>query len=350
MRRLGTLGLNKDGYYSLREILGHNCKYNIVLSDRGRGKSYGTKLFLMEQEGTAMCLYRTMADLASAMLDWIDPLVENGYSAEAFAWEGSDKSGYQLIYNGIPKIWFRAITMVNHIKQEKFPDDMNWVWLDEFIPLVYKKLPGVESEGDAIRTIVKTIEHDTVRSREDKGLKPLRVLMFANPFTWNNPLLSYFRIDPRKGFGVHKAGPGVAYEILEPMESKRSGKMTIDEFLGDEVNRNQGWMDENAFVSALPKGAIPIVSIRIGGKYYTQYRKENVVWICEKACHTDVRKQTNRRSILMWFGTLDGLQEDEVCLDKAPIGKRLKEVTAAGGYRYDSVNTKFDWLRSLEEY
>lgn len=344
------MGLDKEGYFSLREILGYNCKYNLVLSDRGRGKSYGTKKFLMDQDGTSMCLFRTMADLASAMLDWIDPLVEQGWSAEAFAWEGSDKAGYQLIFNGTPKIWFRAITMVNHIKQEKFPDDMNWVWLDEFIPLVYKKLPGVESEGDAIRTIVKTIEHDSVRSREEKGLKPLRVLMYANPFTWNNPILSYFRIDPRKGYGVHRAGPGVAYEILAPIEVERKGKMTVDEFLGDEVNKNQGWMNEDAFVMDLPKGAVPVLSVRIGTRYYCHYRKGNATWICERSCHTDVRKQTARKSILMWFGTLDGLQEDEVCIDRISWGKMFKENTAKGGYRYDSVNTKFDWLRSLEEY
>ena len=344
------MGVNEDGYYSLREILGYNCKYNLVLSDRGRGKSYGTKLFLMEQEGTAMCLFRTTADLSSAMLDWIDPLVEQGYDAEQFSWDGSDKEGYCLLFNGIKKIWFRAITMVNHIKQEKFPDDMNWVWLDEFIPLVYKKLPGVQSEGDAIRTIVKTIEHDTVHSREEKGLKPLRVLMYANPFTWNNPLLSYFKIDPRKGYGVHRAGPGVAYEILAPVEVKRKGKMTVDEFLGEEVNRNQGWMDEDAFVMDLPKGAVPILSVRIGTRYYTQYRSGNNVWLVEKPCHTDVRKQTTRRSILMWFGTLDGLQEDEICIDRLSRGKLFKEETTRGLYRYDSVNTKFDWLRSLEEY
>lgn len=344
------MGVNKDGYYSLREILGHNCKYNIVLSDRGRGKSYGTKLFLMEQAGTAMCLYRTTADLASAMLDWIDPLLENGYNAEQFEWNGSDKEGYILLYNGSPKIWFRAITMVNHIKQEKFPDDMNWVWLDEFIPLVYKKLPGVNSEGDAIRTIVKTIEHDTVHSREEKGLKPLRVLMYANPFTWNNPLLSYFKIDPRKGFGVHKAGPGVAYEILAPVEVKRKGKMTVDEFLGEEVNRNQGWMNEDAFVSDVPRGAIPEMSIRIGTAYYTIYKKDRNAWISERPCHTDIRRAGRGRSVLIWFGTLDGLQEEEVCLDRAPLGKRLKEETARGVYRFDTVNTKFDWLRSLDEY
>lgn len=344
------MGVGNDGYYSLREILGYNCKYNIVLSDRGRGKSYGTKRFLMEQEGTSMCLYRSVPDMASAIKDWLDPLEEMGYDLNAFQWNGSDKEGWELYHNGSPKIWFRAITMVNHIKQEKFPNDMNWVWLDEFIPLVYKKLPGVSSEGDAIRTIVKTIEHDTVHTREEKGLKPLRVLMYANPFTWNNPLLSYFKIDPRKGYGVHKAGPGVAYEILEPVEVRKGGKMTVDQFLGDEVNRNQGWMEENAFVMDIPKGSIPILSIRIGERYFTQYRKGSVTWVSERSCHTDVRMQTGKRSVLMWFGTLDGLKEDEVCIDRTIWGKRFKEETYKGIYRYDNLNTKFDWLNAINEY
>jgi hypothetical protein len=344
------MGIGKDGYYSLREILGYNCKYNIILSDRGRGKSYGTKLFLMEQEGTAMCLYRTVPDMSSAMKDWLEPLIEQGYSPETFQWDGNDKEGWELYRDGVRKIWFRAVTMVNHIKQEKFPDDMNWVWLDEFIPLVYKKLPGVTSEGDAIRTVVKTIEHDTVRSREAKGLKPVRVIMCANPFTWNNPVLSYFKLDPSKGYGVHKAGPGVAYEILEPMELKQCGKMTVEQFLGDEVNKNQGWQDQDAFVMSLPKGAIPDMSIRIGTRFYTAYIHGRKRWIVEKSNHTDIVMQKAGRSVMMHYGTLDGLMEDEICIDRLSIGKRLKDEAYEGKQRYDNINTKFDWLNSLNEF
>lgn len=344
------MGLDKDGYYSLREILGYNCKYNIVLSDRGRGKSYGTKRFLMEQDGTAMCLYRTTPDMASAMQDWIDPLVEMGWKPEQFAWEGSDKEGYVLLYNGMKKIWFRAITMVNHVKQEHFPNDMNWIWLDEFIPLVYKKLPGVVSEGDAIRTIVKTVEHDTVRSRKEKGLKPLRVLMYANPFTWNNPILSYFKLDPRKGYGVHRAGPGVAYEILAPYEKTRKGKMTVDEFLGDEVNRNQGWMEEDAFVMDLPKGAEPFMSVRIGDKYYGHYRKNGNIWISRRGGHFNLNMTVRGYDLNTRYGTLEGLREDEICMDKMLMGKKLKEQTYSGIYRFTDINSKFDWINSLNEY
>lgn len=346
------MGFGKDGYYSLREILGYNCKYNIILSERGIGKSYGTKLFLMAQEGTAMCLYRTGPDMSSAMLDWTDPLIREGYEAEDFVWEGNERDGFILSYQGRPKIWFRAISQVNRVKQEIFPDDMCWVWWDEFIPLAWKKIPGIESEGDALRTIVKTIEHDTIRSREDKGLKPLRVLMFANPFTWNNPLLSYFHVDPRTGPGVHRAGPGVAFEIVQVSEKPRTtGKMDVEEFLGNDVHKNQGWLSEDAFVADVPRNSVPTMSVRLGRRYFLVMRAPSgVQWIVEKRAHTDVRKQVGRKAVLMRFGTLSGLQEDEGCLDRVPLGKRLKEWTYQGVYRYDSLNTKFDWLRALDEY
>ena len=345
------MGIDKDGYYSLREILGYNCKYNIVLSDRGRGKSYGTKRFLIEQEGTSMCLYRNTPDMASAMTDWIDPVVEQGWSPEQFEFDGSDKEGYILYYNGTAKIWFRAITMVNHIKQEHFPNDMNWVWLDEFIPLVYKKLPGVVSEGDAIRTIVKTIEHDSIHSREEKGLKPVRVLMFANPFTWNNPILSYFKVKPI--YGIHRIGPGVVSEILEPMPQKEGGKMTVDEFLGDEVNRNQGFLNQDAFVvKDWPKGLIPKYSMRFGQMYFTFYAKAEggrKLYVKRTKGHTDIQKMNSLtgKPVLVRYGTMDGLQEDEECIDNLKMFDSLKRMAWKGDLWFDDINCKFDFLSCI---
>lgn len=342
------MGLDENGYYSLRQILGYNCKYNIVLSDRGRGKTYGTKAFLMSQPGEFMCLYRTTADLDSAVESWVDSLYEQGYEPEAFEWEPT-KYGAQLKYGGYVKGYFRALSMVNHVKQETFPDTLNWVWLDEFIPLVYKKLAGVSSEGDAIRAIVKTIEHDTVHPREEKGLKPVRVLMYANPFTWNNPILSYFRCEPR-GYGIWKVGPGVACEVLEPMPSPQEGKMTVDDFLGDEVNRNQGWLRQDAFVEKVPKHAVPEYSIRIGLEYFTRYELEGKHWIKATKGHCNVSRPgiINSKPIMLRFGSGDGLQKDEMPIGKV-MGPRLKDEAYSGLLNFDSVNTKFDYLRAMNE-
>ena len=289
------MGLNENGYYTLRDLLGYNAKYNMVLSDRGRGKSWACKWFLLKQEGKFMCVTRQKPDMQMQIRDFIDPYLKGDaenkpINAEMFEWKGNDQDGWELWYGGEVKGYFRYLTQVNHIKQEVFPDDLNWVWVDEFIPLVYKKLPGVISEGDALRTIVKTIEHDTVHTREEKGLKPVRVIMFANPFTWNNPILSYFRVRPF-GYGIRRIGPDIVCEMLAPYEAeKKDNKMTMDEFLGDEVNRNQGWQEENSFVVDKWKDMIPEGSISIKTGYYGIYHKESNrrLYVKEMDGHLDV--------------------------------------------------------------
>lgn len=348
------MGLTKRGYYTLRDILGYSAKYNIVLSDRGRGKSWDAKWFLIGQPGKFMCIYRQSSDMTAAMNDWTDPLTmgdedHKALSIEQFEWEGNDKEGYQLLFNGSVKGYFRYITQVNHIKQEVFPDDLNWVWLDEFIPLVYKKLPGVQSEGDAIRTIVKTIEHDTVHTREEKGLKPVRVIMYANPFNWNNPILSYFKINGLLGPGIHRAGPGVVWEMLEPYEEvKKNNKMTVDEFLGNEVNRNMGFMDQGAFVEKIPKGAEPYMSIRIDRMYWTVYQKGRRWYLRRTDCHRDVMVSYGMgHKVLMKYGSTNGLMEDEINLDISNMGKTLTVKAYNGALRYEDINCKFDFLNAI---
>lgn len=328
------MGIGEDGYYSLRDILGYGCKYNIVLSDRGRGKSYGTKLFLMKQEGTFMCVYRQKPDMSSAIGSWIDPLVEQGYNAAAFEWEGSDEEGWQLLFNGTVKGYFRYLTAVNRIKQEMFPDNLNWVWWDEFIPLVYKKLGGVTSEGDALRTILKTIEHDTTHTRTEKGLKPLRVLMYANPFTWDNPLLSYFHINGLLGPGIHRAGPGVAWELLAPHEGD---SQDAEAFLGDEVYKNMGFMDEAGFVEDIPKGARVMYQVRI---------EKNTYWIVRKD-KLYIKRAPKILKGERCYGTLKGRQDYELSWEDTGIRIWMQKCAQAGTLRYADINVKFDFLSDL---
>lgn len=328
-------------HYSLRAILGMNCKYNLVLSDRGRGKSFDAKHFLMRQKGTAMCLYRNSSDMHLAMGSWIDPLVSTAkdttkyevYDYDLFEMEGNDKEGYVLSYGGEKRIWFRYLTQVNHIKQEVFPDDMNWVWLDEFIPMAYKKLPGIESEGDAIRTIIKTIEHDTLAPRESRGLKRVRMIMFANPFTWNNPILSYFRVQPR--YGRYKAGPDIAVEMLEPVKSQR-GKMTVDTFLGDEVNTNQGWEKQLSYIKEKWPVVNPRMSVRFGKDIFTIYYDEHLNMYV---------KRTKEHSNCPRY--CEGVCEEGELMMITKFRKWLKNNATGGGFYYRSLNDKFDFQNAV---
>ena len=346
------MGVDEDGYYSLRDILGYGAKYNIVLSDRGRGKSWAAKWFLMNQEGTFMCVYRTGGDMASAVNRWLDPITKGDkknkkISADAFSWTGDGVTGRELVYNGEVKGFFRCLTQVNKVKQEVFPDDLNWIWWDEFIPLVYKKLPGVTSEGDALRAIVKTIEHDTVNSRESKGLKPLRVLMFGNPFTWDNPVLSYFRVLPK--YGIYRAGPGIVCEQLSPfVPVKNDTKMTVDEFLGNEINTNQGWADQTSFVGRPPKGATPVRSLRFENKFFVMYAGEKAppYFILGRGSHMCIEPSGEGRMFGTRWGTIGGLREDEYCMEERQV-ESLRRLARDGDLRYADMNVKFDFLNAI---
>lgn len=338
------MGIMKSGYYTLRDILGYNAKYMLVLSDRGRGKSWEAKWFLLKQEGKFMCITRQKPDMQMQIRDFIEPYTKGDelhdpISAEMFEWKGNDNDGWELWYGGELKGYFRYLTQVNHIKQEVFPDDLNWVWVDEFIPLVYKKLPGVISEGDALRTIIKTIEHDTVRGRKEKGLKEVRVIMFANPFTWDNPILSYFHIDGLRGPGIHRAGPGVVWELLAPFEKEKTEKgMTVDEFLGDEVYKNMGFLDQAGFVENAPKGSVPQYQIRIGKNRYQMFRYGPKFY---------VRKVDKDNKNIFCLGTMNGRQTWESSWEESMLKPYFTKLAQHGQLRYENINTKFDFIADL---
>lgn len=349
------MALDEDtGYYTLRDILGYNCKVNVVLSDRGRGKTYGTKHFLMSQPGRFMCLYLDSEDMERSTESWIDCLLESGaYQIEQLEWEGS-ATGKVLKLNGVVKGYFRYLTAVRHIKHEKFPEVdpnevVNWIWVDEFITPDTKKLRGIKSIGDAIRMIMKTVDHDSAHPRETRGLKPLRLLMYANPFTWDNELLAYFHILP-KGFGIHRAGPDIVYEFLEPLPD--DGKMTMDKFLGDEVNKNMGFLNQMAFIDKFPKNIHPYLSVRFGDRYYHIYKAKNTIynnylWIKQGNKHKRCIGINGEETA---FGTLDGLREDEVCIDKTQLYKHLLSMLYQGKLRFPDINVKFSFMNDLQNY
>lgn len=352
------MGLDEKGYWSEREVLGYvdpalSVTYIIILSDRGRGKSYRLKQKLFkwfQNKGEMfMCIYRTTDDLADAMNDWIDIFVRDmGLSFERFSWEGNAKDGLvSLFFDGAEMGRFRALTKVNSIKHEHFPDNLVNIWWDEFIPLAWKKLPGIRSEGDALRTIIKTVDHDSVRSRTERGLKPLKVFLVANPFTWDNPVLTYFRVNPLMGYGVHRVGPGVICEMLPPI-SKKEGRMDADSFLGDEVNRNQGWVDQMAFISEVPSGAFPWMSVRLGSHYYGIYRSpETSIWYV-RASPNHVSCRRDRQGQGRRLGSFDGLKGDEEIFD-ARMTKAMTDMLTRGYLRFESAGTKFQWIQDVRD-
>lgn len=161
--------------------------------------------------------------------------------------------------------------------------------------------------------------------------------MFANPFTWSNPILQYFKIRPV--YGLHRVGPDIVCEMVEPRDTPKKGKKTIDDFLGNEVHKNNGWLDQTAFIVELPKNRRPFATLRLGKLFFKLTTGRSLVYIEPISGHPDKKSRK--------YGTLDGLREDEQCYETSITSKHIDQFLVAGKLRFPDINTKFDFLNNL---
>ena len=331
------MGIDKrTGYYSHREILGYGCKYNIVLSGRGPGKTWDAAWFFLNVKGPVMVLTRIKPDMMHLLDSFLDPYLEgdedhDAIDGERFKLKGSAEDGYVMYFDENPKFYFRTISQVNAIKQEHFPKDMAWVWIEEFVPIAWKKIGGVVDEGEAIETIVKTIEHDTPENRRKKGLPEVRVIMHANPARWDNPILAYFGCVPF-GYGIRRMSDKVVVEILEDRD-------TGENYVNKGIATNAQWKDMLHFIAPVAKTAVPWISVRVVEHYYLVYRRIDISYVKIIKGHTIDEAQR--------WGTLDGLREDERCINGTRVYDLLMRDAYKGRMRFVDINTKFQFLQDL---
>ena len=328
----------ETGYYTHRDILSYNCKYNIVLSGRGPGKTWDGAWMALNVKGPVMILTRTQPDMMYQINSYFDPYYKGDakhekIAAERFTQWGSEKSGINVDFDGVTKFYFRTLSAVNAIKQESFPENMEWIIFEEFVPMAWKKIGGVVDEGEALETIVKTVEHDTPANRAKKGLRPVRVIMHGNPGRWDNPLLSYFGCMPF-GEGIRRMSDKVVVEILAERD-------TGDQYVNAGIATSRAWEDQLHFIERPPKGAEPMASIRFNTSYYLIYRHQCVSYVVSRSSHSLDSKHR--------WGTLEGLREDERCIDDTRMCEMIFRDAYKGRTRYADINTKFNFLRDLRE-
>lgn len=159
------------------------------------------------------------------------------------------------------------------------------------------------------------------------------------------PHIELFKLRPK--VGIHKIGPGVVMEMLEPHKPKKGGKMTADDFLGNEVNINQGWAEEMAFIEVdWRSDFIPAMSIRIKNQYFMIHQKPGVhgIWYCSNST-----KHENTAGVVTYdrWGSQDGLTDGETCIDRTEFLKLIQEKIRRGQMRYKDLNSKFDFQNAI---
>lgn len=255
------MGLDRKGYYTLKDIKKENCQYNIILGERSPGKSYAVKCEALEHA------FKTKT-ASLGLLRRFDEDIKNYAVTEYFGDNNQNREGckgdifyltkgeYDTVASQNSIIYFGntddngkfiagraagkafALSADERYKSRQFPDIYNIIY-EEFVT---NKL-YLRSEPDRLQNFVSTL----LRKREG------RVWLVANTISRVCP---YFQQWSLQGIPKMKEGQIDRYRIDETdiaVEMSPSRKEKSKMFFGKAAKSIQGGQWETDIYPDLPK-------------------------------------------------------------------------------------------------
>lgn len=176
----------------------------IVISSRGRGKTYSALKYSYENEIPIIYMKRTNDDVAFICREPVDGLDTSPYAPLNRDLNTDIRA--KLIDNGIGGFWSYHLNednksvpdnlpvsyalSLNAIKRVKGFDASrcDWILLDEFIPQIGERV--LRSEGELLLDVYMTVSRD----REKRGKDHLKLLLFANAEDISTPITNTLEV------------------------------------------------------------------------------------------------------------------------------------------------------------
>lgn len=174
-------------WWSKNPLLSHNAFLNMVLSNRGGGKTYGCTCwgvddFKKKKKQTVWVRrYQTEIDEMLKNDKFFDA-IRDAYPGDEFKVEGNTG-----LINGKPAFHFVALSTSRQLKSNNFPD-VNKIIFDEFI-IEKGRVTYLKNEVEVFLDLCETV----FRLRDDG-----RAVLLANSVTIVNPYFTFFGIKPDK--------------------------------------------------------------------------------------------------------------------------------------------------------
>lgn len=172
----------------------------VVWSRRGPGKTYSALRFAYENNINIMYLKRTNKDIhilcnikGDIDLSPYKPINRDaGYNIKAMEIDEGLGGFYDRVdeegkISGKPFSYCASLNAVKTIKGISL-HEVEWLLFDEFIPVPGEKV--LHAEGEQLFSIYMTIARD----REERGLPPLKLIMFANAENISTPITNELEI------------------------------------------------------------------------------------------------------------------------------------------------------------
>lgn len=243
-------------FYDLRKTLSRNALFFFILGERGVGKTFQAKEYVvsnyLKHGKQFIYLRRYASELKDAMSTFFNDLLNAGYFKDhEFKVKGSSKTIYTLYVDGEPMGYGVALSTSSILKSSSFPL-VNTIIYDEFTleEGVYHYL---KNEVHSTLNLCETV----FRLRDDG-----KVLFLGNSVSIDNPFFNYFDLSLpyNSEYKTFKDGLIVVNYIKnlpyrEAKKKTRFGKLTKDTPYGRYAIDNEMLNDNNDFVEK--KGTNP---------------------------------------------------------------------------------------------
>ena len=248
-------------------MLSHNKIFNMVLTNRGGGKTYGmTKWCIDDYKKTKsqavwVRRYGTELDGENGILNnnkfFSVVIRDNLYPDDKLEVKGN--VGY---INDEPFIYFVALSTSLQLKSNNFPD-VNKIIFDEFI-IKKGRTTYLQDEVEVFLDLFETV----ARLRDN-----VRAVLLANSVTVVNPYFQYFglKVDRKQRFTVKGQ---ICVEIfsheafIAEKEKTRFGQLVKGTRYGDYAINNEWLLDNDTFVEPKTPRAEFMLALRYNGVYY----------------------------------------------------------------------------------
>lgn len=254
-------------WWTRAQLLSHNKILNMVLSNRGGGKTFDMTKWAIDDfkktGGQTVWVRRYDTELTGEKGILLNNRFYDGVTNEGLYQEDElTIDGYEGKVNGETAIYFVALSTSRQLKSVNFPK-VNKIIFDEFI-IGDGRITYLKNEVEVFLDLFETV----ARLRDN-----VRAVLLANSITVVNPYFLYWKIKPDTSRRFTVKGQ-ICVEIfadadyVQKKKATRFGQLVAGTRYGDYAIENKWLMDNETFVEAKSQKAQFMLAMKYGGTYY----------------------------------------------------------------------------------
>lgn len=325
-------------WYDKQQLLSHNKLLNMVLSNRGGGKTFHYTRWciddFLKNKKQAMWVRRYGSEIHGTEAN--PGILDNDAYFQAVIKEGLypnvklEIRGNMGYINDEPAIWFVALSTSRNLKSMNFPY-VNKIIFDEFI-IDKGRLTYLKNEVEVFLDLIETVD----RLRDE-----VRCVLLANNVTVVNPYFHYFglKINMHKRFNVKGE---ICVELftdetfIETKLKTRLGRLTSGTRYGDYAVHNKPLLDNNTFIAPKTAKAEFMLGMKYDGVMYG-------FWVDYDAGYIFVNRQYDPSSYSLYCLTKEDHEPNLLLIKQLSDSKRVQRITYAfrmGQLRFEDMTVK----------